>query len=75
VNEIVYIEWDDAYHSVSWGTETDAPEGFCISIGFLIKEDKNWICIAGSFTACGEHDLLAIPKGCVRKIVRVNKSK
>lgn len=47
----VYIEWEDHHANGGWQEQVDHTPAPCASIGWLVKEDRKAITIAGSFCA------------------------
>jgi hypothetical protein len=65
--KIVYIEWVDAVSDGSW-EENVAPDiHFVKTIGFLISETKDAICIASTVSADYSNARMHIPKIWIKK--------
>ena len=86
---IVYVEWIDAASmcDVGWKTE-DVLDEFLEEIpwlikdvGFLKSETKDYVCLIGGHSPVDEdyaltcHRDLKIPKGCIRKMIRLKLPK
>lgn len=73
---LVEVKWEDAW---STGRHYE-PENKLLyepshttSIGFLLRRKPRYV-LAQSFTQSGMvHDTLCIPKGCVRKVRRIDR--
>ena len=73
--EIVYIEWWDAVSEAGWETVEKAEAHPVLSIGFLVAEDDNAICIAAAISHDQSNSRMQIPKGMISKIKRVRLNK
>jgi len=83
--KIVYLEWSDAVANSNWAeTKTaehwaDESNFFVQTIGWIIKETKNYICIAASWKEeddlCDEKfaSLQKIPIGWIKKRIDLTK--
>lgn len=79
-HRLVIVEWEDSQRPLSawgWVDEYASPDSVrCISVGFLIAENKNSIALAPNLgdtnhpreQACG---VICIPNSAVRKIVDI----
>jgi len=69
----LYIEWMDAFSDEGWKSDDEIETVFrCSSIGYLIKEDKNSVCISTTMGRNGQCiDPLSIPKGMITKRKRI----
>lgn len=72
----VQVEWQDACSHDEWQTPEhldDSPLN-CVTVGFLCKETKTDIYVAGTMQI-GEDDdvscVMQIPKGMVKKITKI----
>jgi hypothetical protein len=73
--EIVYIEWWDAVSEAVWETVEKAEAHPVLSIGFLVAEDDNAICIAAAISDDQSNSRMQIPKGMISKMKRVRLNK
>lgn len=73
--EIVYIEWWDAVSEAGWETVEQAETHPVLSIGFVVAEDNNAICIAAAISHDQSNSRMQIPKGMISKIKRVRLNK
>jgi len=69
--EIVYIEWLDAVSESGWETIEKAEAHPVLSIGFVVAEDDNAICIAAAISYDQSNSRMQIPKGMITKVKRV----
>ena len=69
--EIVYIEWWDAVSEAGWETVEQAETHPVLSIGFVVAEDNNAICIAAAISYDQSNSRMQIPKGMITKVKRV----
>lgn len=65
----VYVEWFDAFSDMGWKSPSEIDSHLvCITIGFLVKEDKDGITISCTINNNGEFtDPLTIPRGMIRR--------
>ncbi len=69
--DVYLIKWIDAFVIDKWASEEDMEEEFKTgllidSIGFLFKENDNYISLIQSFGTNKRIDcMLCIPKGCI----------
>jgi hypothetical protein len=76
MKKIVVITWvDSSAHSLGWTDETDLELVPIITVGFLLKEDKDSYTISHSLGFSGLHfDAFVIPKGCVKSFIEMEDS-
>ena len=43
---VIYVEWVDAVADAGWATSPKAETHPCVTVGFLVDETKEAICIA-----------------------------
>ncbi|MEM8575510.1 MAG: hypothetical protein AAGF48_12845 [Pseudomonadota bacterium] len=78
----VEVHWDDAHNHATWETKDTVPKvAKCVTRGWVVKEDKEGITLAHTFSAsAGEHDedqfggCETIPLGCITKRKRLRFS-
>lgn len=64
---IVYIEWVDAVADVEWENDVKAQVHPCRSIGWLIHETEEAICIANTVSFEQTNARMHIPKAWIKK--------
>jgi len=68
--ECIYIEWVDAVADAGW-EETKKPELHdCFTLGFIVAEDKDAICVAAAISKKESNAKINIPKAWIKKQVR-----
>lgn len=73
-NAIVIIEWMDAQCDSEWDEITEPELAKCITVGFLIAENKKAICLASTWTDPFSNARMHIPKAWIisRKSMSIN---
>ena len=68
-NDIVVIKWLDTYQDPRWQNEKEIsrPQADCLSVGFYLKKDKEFIYLSSTISG-NTRDNLAIPRGCISEI-------
>tara|TARA_R110000796_G_scaffold188298_1_gene305184 strand:- start:135 stop:512 length:378 start_codon:yes stop_codon:yes gene_type:complete len=76
-NNIEVIKWKDAQSEDGWSSERTAELATVITVGFLIKENKEAVCIASTWADPDSNCKLHIPKSWIkeRKTLCINKVK
>ncbi len=80
-SKIVYVQWVDAVADSGWEDEIKAEIDLCHTVGFLISETKDAICIASTVSKDNSNARMHIPKAWIkkRKVIKletpVSKSK
>lgn len=73
--KLAKVEWEDANGCTTWTTLKDAQTrslSKVVSTGYIIRNDKNALTIAGSYTDNDNiHDTTMIPRGWVKKITYI----
>jgi len=64
---ITYIQWVDAVSVSSWDTPDNLHIDTCFAVGFLVKEDKECICLAAAVSEDQCNSVICIPKAWVKK--------
>jgi len=59
---VTYLHWVDAVADVGWETEAKAIVHDCYTIGFIIEETKDAICIASTVSDKDSNARMHIPK-------------
>jgi len=73
--EIIYIQWRDAVSEAGWENVEKAETHLVLSIGFLISETVEDICIAAAISNDQSNSRMQIPKGMIKRIKRVKLNK
>lgn len=76
-DNIEVITWRDAQSDDGWDSERTAELATIITVGFLIKENKEAVCIASTWADPDSNCRLHIPKSWIkdRKTMCINKKK
>lgn len=76
INNIVVIEWVDAQSDAGWQESVKAELSECISVGFIVDENKNAICIASTYSDPHSNARMHIPKKWIksRKTVHIGNN-
>jgi hypothetical protein len=76
--KVVYVEWIDAVADSGWDAFDKAePVHYCRTIGYLVKETNDGLCIASTVSDKECNARITIPKAWIkkRKTVAVNGQK
>lgn len=70
---IVYVEWVDAVADVEWQDNVKAEIHPCKSIGWIVDETKDALCIACTVSLNQSNARIHIPKAWItkRKVIKV----
>lgn len=68
---VVYVEWVDAVADAGWATTTKAEIHECVTVGFLVDESKDALCIASTLSMNDTNARMHIPKAWVKKRRRI----
>jgi hypothetical protein len=70
---IVYVEWVDAVADVEWEDNVKAEVHPCKSIGWIVDENKDALCIACTVSMESSNARIHIPKAWItkRKVITV----
>lgn len=73
--DIVLIEWEDAAGSPGWtGVDEFITPVPCLTVGFVLKRKKGYICVAQS-TNEGQIDaLMVIPRSGIKKVTKLGRA-
>lgn len=80
-NDLIEIEWIDAYDNPAWLSEAEArkepPEVHSKSVGYYLRRTKDLIFISASIgkTKKCDRDRRVIPRGTIKKITRLYRRK
>ena len=72
---IVYVQWVDAVSDCGWDEESKAEVHPCLSIGFIVDETPDAICLAAAISHEQSNCRIHIPKGWIKSIKRVTLDK
>lgn len=74
---IVYVEWVDAVADVEWQDNVKAEIHPCKSIGWIVDETKDALCIACTVSLNQSNARIHIPKAWItkRKVIKVETKK
>ena len=68
--ELVHIEWFDAVAECEWGETLVAEAHPCRTLGFIVSENNDVICVASTVSFKESNAKIHIPKGWIHKITR-----
>jgi len=80
-SKVIYVQWVDAVADAGWEDEVKAEIDLCHTVGFLISETKDALCIASTVSKDNSNARIHIPKAWIkkRKVIKfettVSKSK
>jgi hypothetical protein len=71
--KIVYVEWVDAVADVEWEENVKAEIHPCKSIGWIVNETKDALCIACTVSMDSSNARMHIPKAWItkRKVINI----
>jgi len=72
---IGYVQWVDAVSDHGWESNSKAETHPCLSIGFIVDETKDAICLAAAISHEQSNSRIHIPKGWIKSIKRVTLDK
>jgi hypothetical protein len=72
---IVYVQWVDAVSDCGWDEESKAEVHPCLSIGFIVDETPDAICLAAVISHDQSNSRIHIPKGWIKSIKKVTLDK
>jgi len=78
MNELVLVEWEDAYIEGSevWEHNPDPPKACIVKqVGWLIHQDKNRIALVAGYCDDAAQGRFVIPAGMVRSITLLEPRK
>jgi len=68
---VIYVEWVDAVADAGWATNPKAEIHPCVTVGFLVDESKDALCIASTLSINDTNARMHIPKAWVKKRRRI----
>lgn len=72
---IVYVQWVDAVSDCGWDEESKAEVHPCLSIGFIVDETPDAICLAAVISHDQSNSRIHIPKGWIKSIKKITLDK
>lgn len=65
-DNIVVLEWVDAQSDAGWQEDVKAHLSECITVGFVVDENKHAICIASTYSDPHSNGRMHIPKKWIK---------
>jgi len=65
-DNIIVLEWMDAQSDTGWQTETKAHVSPCTSVGYIVDENKEAICLASTISGEDSNARMHIPKKWIK---------
>ena len=65
--KVILIDWIDAVCSAGWEIDTKPELHPCTTIGFLISENDEAVCIASTLSLDSNNARMVIPKAWIKK--------
>jgi hypothetical protein len=65
--KLVHLEWVDAVGSIGWEDGTVAHVDKCVSVGYVVNETKDAVCIASTLSKKSNNARMHIPKSWIIK--------
>jgi hypothetical protein len=72
---IGYVQWVDALSDSGWETDVKVDVHPCLSIGFIVDETEDAICLAAALSYDQSNSRIHIPKSWVKSIKKVRLDK
>ena len=70
--KLVYLEWVDAVADLGWEANCKAELHHCHTVGFIVDETKDAICIAATWSITMSNARMHIPKALITKRKAIN---
>lgn len=70
--KLVYLEWVDAVADLGWEANCKAELHNCHTVGFIVDETKDAICIAATWSITMSNARMHIPKAWITKRKVIN---
>jgi hypothetical protein len=70
-----YVQWVDAVADAGWETNTKAEVHPCLSVGFVVEETDEAICLAAAISHDQSNARIHIPKGWITGMKKVRLDK
>lgn len=68
---VIYVEWVDAVADAGWVANPKAEIHPCATVGFLVDENKDALCIASTLSKEDTNARMHIPKAWIKKRRRI----
>jgi hypothetical protein len=68
---VIYVEWVDAVADAGWATNPKAEIHPCVTVGFLVDESKDALCIASTISINDTNARMHIPKAWIKNKRRI----
>ena len=68
---VIYVEWVDAVADAGWATNPKAEIHPCVTVGYLVDESKDALCIASTISINDTNARMHIPKAWIKNKRRV----
>ena len=68
---VVYVEWVDAVADAGWTANPKAEIHPCVTVGFLVDESKDALCIASTISINDTNARMHIPKAWIKNKRRI----
>jgi hypothetical protein len=65
-NRIIIVQWVDAQADASWEEDTKAHLADCVTVGFVISETKEALCVASTISEPHNNCRIHIPKRWIK---------
>lgn len=65
--KLVYLEWVDAVADLGWEDNVKASLHDCHTVGFIIDETKDAVCVAATWSRTMSNARMHIPKAWIKK--------
>lgn len=65
--KLVYLEWVDAVADLGWESDCKASLHECHTVGYVIDETKDAICVAATWSRTMSNARMHIPKAWIKK--------
>lgn len=65
--KLVYLEWVDAVADLGWEDNVKATLHECQTVGYIIDETKDAICVASTWSKTMNNARMHIPKAWIKK--------
>lgn len=72
---IAYVQWVDAVSDSGWETDVKVDVHPCLSIGFIVDETSDAICLAAVISHDQSNSRIHIPKQWIKSIKKVRLDK
>ena len=71
--KLVYLEWVDAVADLGWEANCKAELHHCHTVGYIIDETKDAICVAATWSLTMSNARMHIPKAWItkRKVIKL----